>query len=336
MVESMLKGEVIPATVDDIPDWMELVDIVKNNFPGLEKESYLATLRRNIARKTALCYKENGKIAGILLFSPDQNCLSCIAVHPDYRRIGIATKLIDKMLVLLQPDSDITVTTFRECDEKGIAPRKLYKKLGFEEAELLMEFGYPVQKFVLHPNNLENVLGVKRTEVKLAPYREIYNLLFAREKQKISEAIGENVIQICHVGSTAIVGAISKPLLDISVCVRDVNSIDIHAMEALGYECMGEYGIPGRCYFVKRKDGDISTHHVHCFTEGHENLVNQLLFRDYLNTHPDAVNEYNELKLSLLEKYPKERRKYTESKADFIIGIIKLAQKDNCNRIDKI
>jgi len=329
----MLKGEVIPATVDDIPDWMELVDIVKNNFPGLEKESYLATLRRNIARKTALCYKENGKIAGILLFSPDQNCLSCIAVHPDYRRIGIATKLIDKMLVLLQPDSDITVTTFRECDEKGIAPRKLYKKFGFEEAEVFTEFGYPVQKFILRPSNLEHILGVKRTEVKLVPYREVYNLLFVLESKKIADAIGNNVIRIYHVGSTAIVGAIAKPLLDISICVRDINTIDIHAMETLGYECMGEHGIPGRCYFVKRKDGDISTHHVHCFTQGHENLVNQLLFRDYLNTHPDAVREYNELKLSLFQKYPKERLKYTEGKTEFIKKIIKLAQSDKCSNV---
>ena len=79
--------------------------------------------------------------------------------------------------------------------------------------------------------------------------------------------------------------------------------------------------------FVKRKDGDISTHHVHCFTEGHENLVNQLLFRDYLNTHPEAVHEYNKLKQLLLEKYPIKRYKYTEGKTDFVMNIMRLAQK---------
>lgn len=44
----------ILATVDDIPDWIKFVDIVKDNFPGFEKESYLATIRKNITRKTAL------------------------------------------------------------------------------------------------------------------------------------------------------------------------------------------------------------------------------------------------------------------------------------------
>jgi len=155
VVENISKGEVMFTTVDDIPGWIKLVDIVKDNFPGFEKESYLATLRKNIARKTALCYKDNDNIAGILLFSPNQNCLSCMAVHPNYRRIGIASKLVDKMLVLLPLDRDITVTTFREGDEKGIASRRLYKKFGFEEAELFTEFDYPVQRFVLRPNSLD-------------------------------------------------------------------------------------------------------------------------------------------------------------------------------------
>ena len=35
------------------------------------------------------------------------------------------------------------MSTFRENDVKGIAPRKLYKKFGFEEGELIEEFGYP-------------------------------------------------------------------------------------------------------------------------------------------------------------------------------------------------
>lgn len=44
---------------------------------------------------------------------------------------------------------DISVSTFREDDEKGIAPRALYKKFGFKEDELIEEFGYPNQRFVL-------------------------------------------------------------------------------------------------------------------------------------------------------------------------------------------
>ncbi|QSX06581.1 GNAT family N-acetyltransferase [Sedimentibacter sp. zth1] len=89
-------------------------------------------------------------VVGILLFSYNQSCLSCMAVHPSYRKRGIATAMINKMLSIMPKGKDITVSTFIENDNKGIAPRALYKKFGFVEDELCIEFNYPNQKFVLH------------------------------------------------------------------------------------------------------------------------------------------------------------------------------------------
>ena len=40
--------------------------------------------------------------------------------------------------------------TFRDDDEKGVAPRALYKGMGFKEAELMVEHNYPHQKIVLY------------------------------------------------------------------------------------------------------------------------------------------------------------------------------------------
>jgi hypothetical protein len=54
------------------------------------------------------------------------------------------------MISLFPSDVNISVTTFRKDDMKGIAPRSLYKKYGFEEDELVIEFEYPHQKFILH------------------------------------------------------------------------------------------------------------------------------------------------------------------------------------------
>ena len=56
-----------------------------------------------------------------------------MAVDPAYRKRGIASILLKEALDKLDRDKDITVSTFRENDVKGIAPRKLYKKFGFEE-----------------------------------------------------------------------------------------------------------------------------------------------------------------------------------------------------------
>ncbi|ERI95018.1 acetyltransferase, GNAT family, partial [Clostridiales bacterium oral taxon 876 str. F0540] len=115
-----------------------------------DMEGYRQTVIKNIKRKTALCVKHKDDIVAIMLFSFISKCISCMAVHPNHRRRGIAAAMIEKMLSLFPNGIDISVTTFRENDIKGIAPRQLYRKFGFEEDELVTEFNYPNQKFILH------------------------------------------------------------------------------------------------------------------------------------------------------------------------------------------
>lgn len=142
------------AEMNDIDSWIKMIDIVRDNFPGLDTtenmDGYRQTVIKNIKRKTALCVKCKGDIVGVMIFSYNSKYLSCMAVHPNHRRKGIASAMIEKMLSLFPNNTDITVTTFRADDIKGVAPRLLYKKYGFEEDELVIEFDYPHQKFILH------------------------------------------------------------------------------------------------------------------------------------------------------------------------------------------
>lgn len=152
------------AQPDDVPSWMELVELVRWDFPGLETEERLAgyqqTVVDNINRSTAICAKDGDKVAGVLLFSIEQKMLSCMAVHPAYRQRGIATEMVALMLRQFSAEDEIQVITYREGDEKGIAARAFYKKLGFEEAELCNEFNYPEQKFILRrASNLPRSVG---------------------------------------------------------------------------------------------------------------------------------------------------------------------------------
>ena len=140
----------------DINEWMKLVEEISWNFPGLETkekiEEHRETVLRFISKEQALCVKENGKeVVGVLLFSRGHNMICCLGVSPKYRRHGIASMLLSMALEQLDRTKDITVSTFREEDSKGTAPRALYRKFGFVEDELIEEFGYPNQVFLLHP-----------------------------------------------------------------------------------------------------------------------------------------------------------------------------------------
>jgi len=147
--------EVLFGKPSDIEQWINLVKRVSWNFPGLETdksiEEHSQTVLKFMDKKQALCIKRGNDIAGVILFSRSRNMICCLAVAPEYRRHGIGAALLEKALGELDRSREISVSTFHEDDEKGIAPRALYKKFGFKEAELIEEFGYPNQKFVLYP-----------------------------------------------------------------------------------------------------------------------------------------------------------------------------------------
>lgn len=140
----------------DIESWMELVQSVSWNFPGLETEAAIEDHRKTVLRfmgeNRALCVKDDEKVVGVLLLSKKHNMICCLAVAPEYRRKGIASALLEKALAELDRSREISVTTFRDNDQKGIAPRALYKQFGFVEEKMMIENDYPVQRFVLRGN----------------------------------------------------------------------------------------------------------------------------------------------------------------------------------------
>ncbi|MDY2969666.1 MAG: GNAT family N-acetyltransferase [Butyricicoccus pullicaecorum] len=145
--------EIQLAQTQDIDAWMELVERVKDSFPGLETQETLdahkTTVLHFMENASAICAVTADHIAGTLLFSKEDGMLCFLAVDPVHRRQHIAQQMISFMLTQMDAHKDITVSTYREGDPNGIAARALYKSLGFSAGKLTEEFGYPVQEFIL-------------------------------------------------------------------------------------------------------------------------------------------------------------------------------------------
>ncbi len=144
--------------------------------------------------------------------------------------------------------------------------------------------------------------------------------LFETESKQIAIALGESVIKVHHIGSTSIETIYAKPIIDILVEVKYITQVDHQnsSMQLLGYQCMGEFGIEARRFFLKDNRDGIRTHHIHVFEVGSVQITRHLLFRDYLNTHLEDAESYSMLKQSLAAKHPDDIEEYMDGKHDFI------------------
>ena len=155
--------------------------------------------------------------------------------------------------------------------------------------------------------------------ITVVPYDPAWPGLYEAEAQAIAGVLGQRLTAIHHIGSTAVPGLAAKPIIDIMPVVHSLSGADAArgVLEALGYEYLGEFGIPGRRYL--RRGGDERTHQVHIFAEGdRENIARHLAFRDYLRAHPDVCAEYAALKRALAARYPYDIESYCDGKADFV------------------
>jgi GrpB-like predicted nucleotidyltransferase (UPF0157 family) len=158
------------------------------------------------------------------------------------------------------------------------------------------------------------------SRVEVVPHNPLWRDAFEAEAKQVAAAMGENVVAIHHIGSTAIPDIYAKPVIDFLVEVRDITEVDGRspAMESLGYEVMGEYGIPGRRYFRKDNREGIRTHHIHAFEAGSAEVERHLSFRDYMIAHPVDAQRYSELKRKLAEEHTRSMDGYIDGKDDFI------------------
>jgi GrpB-like predicted nucleotidyltransferase (UPF0157 family) len=172
---------------------------------------------------------------------------------------------------------------------------------------------------ILHSFAMRNIL--------IVPYDPLWPAQFHQETATLRTVFGQALISIHHIGSTSIPGMSAKPIIDIMLIVRDIETVEgfSPAMMQLGYESKGENGIPGRRYFVKGGD-EHRTHHVHTYALDNPEVQRHLDLRDYLIAHSEEARQYAELKAALAQQFPHDIDSYVAGKDGFIKEMLRKAQ----------
>ena len=150
-----MEQRIRPASEEDIPAWMDIVRLAVDGFPCLDETQHLQWLRECVRQGQAFILKDRETADGVMGITKETGSIDFLGVHPQYRKTKIVQAFLRKAFSQLEEGRELTVTTFREGDRADTGHRDGLKRLGFAERELLVEFGYPTQRFVLQKEKLE-------------------------------------------------------------------------------------------------------------------------------------------------------------------------------------
>jgi GrpB-like predicted nucleotidyltransferase (UPF0157 family) len=162
--------------------------------------------------------------------------------------------------------------------------------------------------------------------IRLVEYDPTWPELFRREAGRIRAALGDRVLQLEHVGSTAVPGLCAKPLIDLVLVVAD--SADEPAYVP---------ALETAAYVLRIREPDWNEHRVfegpdtninlHVFSSGCPEIGRMLAFRDWLRINASDRDLYARTKLELVQKKWKYVQNYADAKTAIVEQIMARARR---------
>jgi GrpB-like predicted nucleotidyltransferase (UPF0157 family) len=165
--------------------------------------------------------------------------------------------------------------------------------------------------------------------VYIVDYRAQWATQAVLEATRVAKAIGIAAADVEHVGSTAVVGLAAKPIVDLMVGVPEYPTPSLQcALAALGYDDLGEAGVPGRTYFRLRGRESFN---VHLVLKGGAHWQRNIALRKYLQSSPTARRRYTEAKQAALSSGQTTLLAYSAAKAAVIAELMREALAGNAD-----
>ena len=162
--------------------------------------------------------------------------------------------------------------------------------------------------------------------IKVVDYDPRWPDWYAADAEELSRALGTRLREVQHFGSTAVPGTAAKPIIDILVAPVDwpLAATDRSTLERLGYEYLGEANVPGREYFRRRTAHDTN---LAVARWGSPLWCDNLLLRDFLQTHEDHAAEYGRAKKETWQNGTRTLLAYSARKAHIVTTLLNAAQR---------
>ena len=149
--------------------------------------------------------------------------------------------------------------------------------------------------------------------------------MFAREAARIQTALGDRVLLLQHVGSTAVSELAAKPVIDMLLVVSDSSNEPHYAtdLESAGYVLKIREPHWHEHRMFKGPDTDIN---LHVFSSGCSEVGRMLLLREWLRRDATDRKLYEDTKRDLARQNWKYLQNYADAKTAVIDKILARAE----------
>ena len=170
------------------------------------------------------------------------------------------------------------------------------------------------------------MIGLEKGKVRVVAYDKEWETMFLLERNEVANLLKSKRINaiIEHVGSTAVPGLASKPIVDIAIGLKkrsDLGNV-LRVLKDKGRDYVKAANQPGMLFMAK---GSPRIYHYHLVVFGSPAWTKLIIFRDYLRRHKGVAQEYGNLKIILAQKYPDSRLEYMKHKRLLLLAIMNRA-----------
>jgi GrpB-like predicted nucleotidyltransferase (UPF0157 family) len=147
--------------------------------------------------------------------------------------------------------------------------------------------------------------------------------LFEEIRAGLERLLADLVLEIHHIGSTAVPGLCAKPKIDVDIVLRSASIPE--AIERM--KETGDYTFHGDLYgngmWTFTTPGGPRGQRLYLCAPDTATHLRRLLFRDHLRHHPETATAYAALKRRLASEAVDDWDRYTGGKAPFVAEIVR-------------
>ncbi|HVV52920.1 MAG TPA: GrpB family protein [Polyangia bacterium] len=163
--------------------------------------------------------------------------------------------------------------------------------------------------------------------VEITDHDPHYEGRFRAERDRLRIGLATASLKFEHIGSTAVPGLAGRPIVDLMLGAPPASWAALDELRArvvaLGYEDLGDGGIPGRVCFRRRTK--LRAFDLVLVEEGGAQWRANVGVREYLRAHAEEAAAYGEAKRTAAAGGAKTLLAYRESKRSALVALVEKA-----------